>query len=144
MFGDCRMSVGEFGRHHGPQLHDRVVALLLHPAGAGHDALLVQRQVRGVEEEHLPDLRVERVHAERLDRRALIGLRHGQLQLDAVGVVNEARAAQLSWDVGEVGCGRDGQGAANDNHASTCSATRGCTHPFTETSRRGCEAEVCV
>jgi len=69
------------------QLDDRVVAFLLHAAGANDDTMLVQRQVRLVEEEHLADLSVQRNQPEGCHGRALIVLWHGQLELDAVGVL---------------------------------------------------------
>ena len=55
--------------HDRSQLHDRVVALALHPAGARNDAVLVEQQVRSVEEEDLADLGLQRVHAEGADGR---------------------------------------------------------------------------
>src|SRR5512132_800244 len=80
---------GELRRHDRPQLHDRVVALALDAPPADDDAQLVESQVGGFEEEDLSDLRVERVHAERADGRALVVLGHGQLQLDAVRVFDQ-------------------------------------------------------
>ncbi len=73
-----------------PQLHDGVVALALDPPCANDDAVRAQLQIGRVEEEDLADLRLERVDAERCHRRLLMGLRDGELQLDAVGTLHQA------------------------------------------------------
>ena len=86
---DRRRLVGQLGGDDRPQLHDRVVALALDAAGADDDAVLVEREVGRVEEEDLADLRLERVEPERDDRRAVVRLGHGQLQLDAVRVLDQ-------------------------------------------------------
>jgi hypothetical protein len=44
----------------------------------------VEVELGRVEEEDLADLRLERIELERRDSRALVRLRHRQLQLDAV------------------------------------------------------------
>ena len=64
--------VGKVGGHDRAQLHHRVGALALDAAGAHHDAGLVEGEVRRVEEGDQPDLPVERIDAERLDRRAVL------------------------------------------------------------------------
>ena len=83
----------QVGRDDRPELDDRIVALVLHPPGADHQARPVERQVGRVEEEDLADLGIDRVHAQCRDRRALIGLRDGELELDAVGAADQV--AQL-------------------------------------------------
>jgi hypothetical protein len=50
---------------------------------------MVEGQIGGVEEEHLADLGVQRVHAEGVDRGATFGVGDGQLQLDTVGVAGQ-------------------------------------------------------
>ena len=72
-------------RHDRPKLHDGVAALALHAPAANDDSGPVEVERGRVEEVHLPDLRVERVDAERSRGRVLVGLRHRQLQLHAVG-----------------------------------------------------------
>jgi hypothetical protein len=52
--------------------------------------VLVESQLRRVEEVDLPDLGVERIHAQRRYSRPVIRVRHGDLQLDAVGAPDEA------------------------------------------------------
>ena len=74
---------------HRPQLDDRVRAFALDPAGADHHARLVQRQVGRVEERHQPDLALERIDVQLLDRRAVALGRYGQLQLDALRALDE-------------------------------------------------------
>ena len=49
----------------------------------------LERELRRVEEEHLPDLRLDRVEPQRVDRGALIDRRHRSLELDAVGALHE-------------------------------------------------------
>ena len=78
--------LGQIVGHHRPELHHAVVALALHTTGSGHETGLVEREVGRVEEEHLADLRVERIEVERDDRGALDLAGHGELELDAVGV----------------------------------------------------------
>ena len=95
----------------GPQLHDRVVGSSLAPPGPGHQAGAIERQFRRVEEEDLAQVGVERVHAEGDDGRAPILIRHSQLQLDAVGALNQPdQLAKLlvgqGWGVGTGGHGR--------------------------------------
>ncbi len=46
-------------------------------------------EIGGVEEEDLPDLRLERVEAELGDGRAVVGRGNGQFELDAVGLSRE-------------------------------------------------------
>jgi hypothetical protein len=49
----------------------------------------VEVELRRVEEEDLADLRLERIELERRDGRSLVRLRHRQLQLDAVGSLEQ-------------------------------------------------------
>ena len=63
---------------------------------------LVEREVRRVEEEDLPDLGIQRVEFEGHDRRALVQLRDRQLQLDGVGLL-EQREQPLALFLGECG-----------------------------------------
>src|SRR4029078_6034350 len=58
---------GHLARHHGPQLHHAVVAAR-GPASTDDDTVLVESQVRRVEEEDLTYLGLEGVHLEGLDR----------------------------------------------------------------------------
>ena len=92
-------------RDHRAQLHDRVVALPLHPAGADDEAVLVEGEVRGVEEVDLPNLGVEGIHPQRRPRSASVGHRHRQLELDAVGALGqrEDSASCLSESAGVAG-----------------------------------------
>ena len=55
--------LGQLVRHDRPQLHHRVAARPWTPPRAHDDAGLVEREVGRVEEEDLPDLRVERIDA---------------------------------------------------------------------------------
>ena len=87
--GDRRSSAGSAAGSTGRSLTTDVVALVLHAAGAHDDARLVERQVGRVEEEDLPDLGVERIDAEPLQRGALLVLGDRQLELDAVGVLGQ-------------------------------------------------------
>ena len=64
-FGERRTFVGQLVGHDGPQLHDRVAVAPAHAARAHDDAGLVQPQVGRVEEEDLPDLRLQRIELER-------------------------------------------------------------------------------
>ena len=82
--------------HDGPQLHDRVVDPALHPASTHHDARLVEREVGGVEEEHLPDLGLERVEAQPPDRRTAAGLGNGDLEVREGPYVREGQGATAS------------------------------------------------
>jgi hypothetical protein len=52
--------------------------------------VLVQVQVRRIEEDDLAHLRIQGVDAEGLDRRALVGLGDGELELHAVGALEQA------------------------------------------------------
>src|SRR5262249_46811189 len=47
-------------------------------------------EVRGVEERHEADLGLQRIDPERHERRAVRGVRHRDLELDAVGVLDQA------------------------------------------------------
>ena len=49
----------------------------------------VECQLRRVEEEHLADLRPQGIETQRSRRRHLSGFRDGQLELDAVDVLDE-------------------------------------------------------
>ena len=80
---------GKLARHDRPQLHDRVVAAPLHATGPDDDSVLVQRQVGRVEEEDLADLCLEGIHAEGAHGRSVMLLRDRQLELRAVGAVEE-------------------------------------------------------
>jgi hypothetical protein len=73
----------------GPQLDDRVVALPLDTAGAHDKAAFVERQVWGIEEEHLADLSIERIDPQRTGRGSYV--RHRQLQLDAVSTFRQCQ-----------------------------------------------------
>src|SRR6187551_2206219 len=70
--------------HHGPQLDDRVVWLALDPARTYHDPPLVELEIRGIEEEDLADLRVERIDAEGRSRGPHPRRRDRELELDGV------------------------------------------------------------
>ncbi len=80
---------GQIGRDDRAQLDHGVVAAPLHPPGPHDDAGTVERQVGGVEEVHLPDLRRERVEVERDDQRAPLGVGQRELELDAVGLLDQ-------------------------------------------------------
>src|SRR5262249_28810350 len=67
----------------------RVASLALDPPRTDHDPLLVERERLRVEEEDLPDLRLQRIELKRRDGRALVRLWHRQLQLDAVGALEQ-------------------------------------------------------
>ena len=55
---------------------------------AGDDPRAIEREIGGVEEVHLADLGVDWVDGERLPGAAPVGQRHGELELDAVGLAN--------------------------------------------------------
>jgi hypothetical protein len=76
-------------RHDRPQLHDAVARLALYPPGAQHHPMAVEGQVRRVEEVDLPDLGFQRIDPEGRDRGVVRGLGQGQLQLDAVGFLDQ-------------------------------------------------------
>jgi hypothetical protein len=76
------------------QLHDRVVFLALHPAGARDHTCLGQAQIRSVEEIDLADLGVEGIEAEYACRCVVIRLGDGELELHAVGAFDQSQ--QLS------------------------------------------------
>jgi hypothetical protein len=80
--------LGDLARHDGPQLHHAVVAAP-GPAGTDDDTLLVESQVRRVEEEDLTYLGLEGVHLEGLDRGPLVTVGHGQLQLHGVSTLQQ-------------------------------------------------------
>ena len=80
----------QLARLHRAQLDDRVAALSLDPSRPRDDAVGVERELGGVEEEDLADLGLERVERERRDGRALVRLGNRQLQLDAVGPLEGA------------------------------------------------------
>ena len=75
--------------HDRSQLDDRIAVLTLTPPGPDHDAGVVQRQLGRVEEEDLPHLRVERIDAQRRAGAGPGGLGQRELQLDAVGTLDE-------------------------------------------------------
>ncbi|HZK50161.1 MAG TPA: hypothetical protein VFD47_01185 [Actinomycetota bacterium] len=53
--------------------------------------MLVEVQVRSVEEEHLADAGFERIDVERRERRVAVALRNGELQLDRVGPLDQSK-----------------------------------------------------
>ena len=86
-----------------PQLDDRIARFALDPPRPHHDALIVERQIGRVEEHDLANLGLEHIHAEGGDRRRVIGVRHGQLQLDAVGSLDQSEHLRQLLG-GEHGC----------------------------------------
>jgi hypothetical protein len=76
--------VGDLVRHHRTQLYHGVTAGVLDPPGAHHHAHGVQRQVRSVEEVHLPNVGVERVQLQRGHACPVLGLRNCELELHTV------------------------------------------------------------
>ena len=89
----------QLGGDHRPQLDHRIVAATLHPPRPGDHTGLVEIEVGGVEEEHLTDLGVERIHTEGGRRRPVRMLRQGQLELDAVRALHQlAQLARLVTD----------------------------------------------
>ena len=54
-------TIGQIRRLHRPELDDRVPGASLHTAGTHDHTVAVEREVGRVEEEHLPDLRLDRV-----------------------------------------------------------------------------------
>ena len=56
----------------------------------------VEGQIRRIEEDDLPDLRVEGIHVEGGDRRATIGIGHAQLELDTICALDQTQ------DLGEL------------------------------------------
>ena len=83
-----------------PQLDDRVVAPALHAAGTHHEPDVVQRELGGIEEDHLSDLALERVHSERHDGGSLVRVGHSQLELDGVRLLREGEEL-LQLSLGE-------------------------------------------
>ena len=77
------------------------------PSSANDDAVSVERQVGRVEEEHLADLGVEWIDPQRGDGGDVIGLRHRELQLDAVGSLDQREQAGAIL-VGECAVSRAG------------------------------------
>ena len=61
----------QLGRHDGAQLDDRVGIAALDPPSPRHHARRVERKLRRVEEEHLPNLGLEWVEPEGRDRRSV-------------------------------------------------------------------------
>ncbi len=86
---DSRKLLGQLARRHRAQLDDRVASLALDSSGADDDAVGVEIELGRVEEEDLADLRLERIELERRHGRLLMRLRHRQLQLDAVGALEQ-------------------------------------------------------
>ena len=75
----------------GTELHDDVSGPPLDPSCASDDAHGVEVQIGRVEEEHLANLRLERVEPERNDRGAMVGGGNRELQLDAVRLPRERK-----------------------------------------------------
>lgn len=86
------------------QLDHRIAHTPLDPARAHDDARPVELKVGRIEEDHLPDLGIQRIEAERADRRTLLGGGDSELELDRI------RAAQEAHHLHEL---RVGQGRAN-------------------------------
>ena len=86
-----------------PQLDDRVTRFTLYPPRPHHHALIVERQIGRVEEHDLANLGLEHIHAERGDGRSVISVRHGQLELDAVGSLDQPEHLRQLFG-GEHGC----------------------------------------
>ena len=83
-------ALGKLVGDDGTELDDGVAAAPLNPASANGETGLVQHQVGRVEEEDLPDLRLERVEPEGGDRPLVRARRERDLQLDAVGPADQA------------------------------------------------------
>ena len=81
--------LGQLARHDRAELDDRVAAPALDASRADDDAVGVEIELGRVEEEDLADLRLERIELERRYGRPLVRLRHRQLQLDAVGSLEQ-------------------------------------------------------
>ena len=71
------------------ELHDRVARPSLDSPRTSNHADGVQIEVGCVEEEHLPDLCLERIEAEAGDRGSVVGGGNRELQLDAVRLLRE-------------------------------------------------------
>ena len=85
------LGASELGRqlagHDRAQLDDGVAGLALDPARPRDDAVVVELEIRRVEEDDLPDLSLERIHAKSRHGGTLIRLGDCDLQLDAVGLL---------------------------------------------------------
>jgi hypothetical protein len=86
--------VGQLVRDHRPELDDRVVLPALDAPGAHDHPGGVERELRRVEEEDLPEVRVERVDTERACGRTPVLLGDCELQLDAVGATDQLHNAR--------------------------------------------------
>jgi hypothetical protein len=86
---NCRTSGGQRFRIDGAQFDNRIAGAALDAPRPYHQAGLAQRQFRRVEEHDLADLRLERVHAQGVGRGADRRINDSQLQLDAVGVLQQ-------------------------------------------------------
>jgi hypothetical protein len=73
----------------GTKLHDGVGRLSLDTTGSHHHTVLVEQQVGRIEEDDLTDLSIERIHAQPGHRRPPVPIGHAELQLDAVGALEE-------------------------------------------------------
>ena len=81
--GDFRRRAG-IGRDDRSQLDDRVASPAPDAACPNDKSRAIEGQIRGVEEEHLARLSLDRIHGNAGDRRPVLLRRHGQLQLNAV------------------------------------------------------------
>ena len=105
---------------HGPQLDHGVVPPPLDPASPGDHTDPVEGQVGGVEEVHLPDLRVERVDPQGRGRLPPVGVRHRHLELDAVRVPRQRQ------HLADLGIGESSRWLVRgDRHPSLPSSTGG-------------------
>jgi hypothetical protein len=96
-------------RDDGAQLHHGVIYLALDPARTHHDPCLGEAQIWRVEEVDLADLGVEGIDSQCTHGRGVIGVRDGELELHAVGVLDKPQERSqlliretfrgLSWTV---------------------------------------------
>ena len=113
-----------------PQLDDRVPRLALDPPRSHHDPALVEREVRRVEERNLADLRIEHVHAKCQHRRSVVAVGHGQLQLHAVGSLDQPE------QLGDLLVGEQGGGVGDHGCLDSCGRTPSTTEVNLRTERR--------
>jgi hypothetical protein len=76
---------GKISRFDRAEFDDGIGIPALDPSGAHHYTDLVEREVRGVEEERLADLSIQGIHGERGHGGPAARVGNGQFQLDAVG-----------------------------------------------------------
>jgi hypothetical protein len=81
-------AIRQIRRDDGPQLDDRVAIATLDATRPYHDAGAVEGKVRGIEEEHLAWLGLDRVDRQPCDRGAVLLGRHRELQLDTVRILH--------------------------------------------------------